>query len=347
MIVSAPDTAPAQRERANAREEHCHRQKAPPADSGCGRCRTRAYAPLSGQVASLLRTRAGSIAAHVSDTESGRTLRRGRTRAAPGNRGVGRCLCDRRGTSRRRSVGRCTCGGRRCCVGWGAGRRGRVAEPRPGLCLDTCVAVAIVRDTSAARYRVGTAPHRPETAASTLRTSNGRWSWLARWHSNFETDALVYWCSLTHATHAVRHGRGEQCAHGDGDCDELYGNARPTGSAHSILHSGPRFWTLLRNGVGCVNVNIRPRDVCARSGGGGERGSLHSLAEVTTMKVSVPNGAPPQRERRNANQQHCRYRERARRECRCRRDTRTRPALSRQVAAPERIVAGGVAADAV
>src|SRR5215475_6506120 len=55
-------------------------------------CRTRACAALTGQVASLLRTRTGSIAAHVIDAEARRTLRRGCTRAALGNRPVGRRL---------------------------------------------------------------------------------------------------------------------------------------------------------------------------------------------------------------------------------------------------------------
>src|SRR5215813_3348778 len=125
---SASDTAPPQRQRANAREEHCHRQKAPPADSGRGRCRTRACAPLSGQVASLLRTRAGSIAAHVIDAEAGRTLRRGNARAALGNRRVGRC--GGWGVGRRRSVGGSRRGRRGVGCGRGVRRRGGRCDSR-------------------------------------------------------------------------------------------------------------------------------------------------------------------------------------------------------------------------
>src|SRR5215470_1400441 len=71
------------------------------------------------------------------------------------------------------------------------------------------------------------------------------------------------------------------------------------------------------------------------------------LAEVATMKVLGPNSTPPQRERRNTNQQRGGNRHRPRRECRRRRDTRARPALSRQITSPEVRVAGGVAADAI
>src|SRR5215470_16079527 len=61
----------------------------------------------------------------------------------------------------------------------------------------------------------------------------------------------------------------------------------------------------------------------------------------------APDRTPPQRERRNANQQRGGNCHRTRRECRRRRHTRTRPALSRQVASPEGRVAGGIAANAV
>jgi len=104
--LSAPDTAPAQRQRANAREEHCHRQKAPPADGGRGRCGARTYAPPSRQIASQLGTGANGIATDGLDAEAGRTLRRGRTRAALGHRRVGRCGGWRVGGRVRGRVGR-------------------------------------------------------------------------------------------------------------------------------------------------------------------------------------------------------------------------------------------------
>jgi len=88
-------------------------------------CRTRACAALTGQVASLLRTRTGSIAAHVIDAEARRTLRRGCTRAALGNRpvgrrlrcggGVGRRVRDRRSVGRGGDVGSRLCDSGRCC----------------------------------------------------------------------------------------------------------------------------------------------------------------------------------------------------------------------------------------
>src|SRR5215470_16648578 len=65
------------------------------------------------------------------------------------------------------------------------------------------------------------------------------------------------------------------------------------------------------------------------------------------MTDLATNYTPPQRERRNANQQRGGNRQRTRRECRRRRDTGTRPALSGQIASPEGRVAGRVAADAI
>src|SRR5262245_52179138 len=90
-----------------------------------------------------------------------------------------------------------------------------------------------------------------------------------------------------------------------------------------------------------------PRDVARGKAESANALLLHSSADVATMKVLVSNGAPPQCEGSDANQQRGGNCYRTWRECRRRRDTRARPALSGQVAAPERIVAGGVAADAV
>jgi len=79
-----------------------------------------------------------------------------------------------------------------------------------------------------------------------------------------------------------------------------------------------------------------------------DRGTMSTVcAVVAAMKVSVPDNPTTQREGGDANQQGCGCGQRSRLECRRRRDARACSALTRQIAAPEGRVAGGVAADSI